>query len=402
MSWIFRALRTLLRRIRRPAVSEYEKYEEMREFGPVIHQGGSMYVIGYQEAKLILGDSKRFVKDINNTLPLEQRPLHADQSTDMFSLLYNNMLAKDGADHTRLRRLVSRAFTKRQIDSLTPRIQQIADELIDDFQADGEADLIDVFAFPLPIIVICELLGVPIEDRNKFKDWSHAFLGIADDEFSYFQLLTEFVQYIGRMIALRRAEPKDDLISALVHAEEEGEQLTEQELYSMIALLIVAGHETTVNLIGNGMAALLQNREQLELLQKQPELIENAVEEFLRYEGPVEFTTTRYAAEDVQVGDTLIKRRTPVTIILAAANRDPAAFENPIKLDVTRDAQQHLGFSYGVHFCVGAPLARLEAKIAFSTLLSRLPNIQLRAPHRQLVYNEGSIVHGLKALPVTW
>ena len=381
--------------------SSYERYDEMRVHGPIIYQGGTMYVLGYAEAKQILGDAKRFVKDINNTLPPEHRQ-PSEPSNDMFSLLYNNMLGTDQPDHTRLRGLVSKAFTNRQIQSMGPRIQQIADELIDAFESQKEVELIDAFAFPLPIIVICELLGVPIEDRNKFKDWSHAFLGIAEDQFSYIQLLTEFVQYIGRMVDIRRANPQDDLISALVHAEEEGERLTEQELYSMIALLIVAGHETTVNLIGNGMAALLKNRDQLILLQQQPELIDNAIEEFLRYEGPVEFTTTRYAAEDVKIGKTLIERGTPVTVILAAANRDPAAFENPIKLDVTRDAHQHLGFSYGVHYCVGAPLARLEAKIAFTTLLKRLPNIRLKDPALKLIYNDGSIVHGLKQLPVAW
>ena len=381
--------------------SSYERYDEMRVHGPIIYQDGTMYVLGYPEARQILGDAKRFVKDINNTLPLDQRQ-PAESSNDMFSLLYNNMLGTDQPDHTRLRGLVSKAFTNRQIQSMEPRIQQIADELIDEFESQQTADLIEVFAFPLPIIVICELLGVPIEDRNRFKDWSHAFIGIADDQLSYVQLLSEFVAYIGDMIALRRTNPQDDLISALVHAEEEGERLTEQELYSMIALLIVAGHETTVNLIGNGMAALLQNRDQLALLQQRPELIDNAIEEFLRYEGPVEFTTTRYAAEDVQISDTIIKRGTPVTIILAAANRDPAAFKNPIELDVTRDAHQHLGFSYGVHYCVGAPLARMEAKIAFNTLLNRLPHIRLKNQNESLIYNTGSIVHGLKQLTVAW
>ena len=364
-------------------------------------QGGRAFVVGLEAARQVLGDHKRFVKNFQNSLPPEQRS-QTGSGMDMFSLLYDNMLSSDAPDHTRLRALVSKAFTNRQIQALAPRIQQIADELIDGFAADGEADLIERYAFPLPIIVICELLGIPAEDRDKFRRWSHAFLGIADDEFSYMQSLTEFVGYIGQTIAERRVQPKDDLISGLVHAEENGQQLTEQELYSMIALLIVAGHETTVNLIGNGMAALLQHPDQKALLQRDPDLIESAIEEFLRFEGPVEMATERYAAEDVQIGGTLIRRGTAVIIILAAVNRDPAAFEQPASLDVTRDAHKHLGFGYGVHYCLGAPLARLEAKIAFNTLLKRLPTIQLAVPAKNLVYNSSSIVRGLKQLPVRW
>ena len=293
-----------------------------------------MYVLGYQEAKQILGDHKRFVKDYQNTLPPEQR-VKTKAGMDMFSLLYDNMLSADQPDHTRLRALVSKAFTNKHIQALAPRIQEIADQLIDDFVANGETDLIESYAFPLPIIVICELLGIPADDRDKFRIWSHAFLGIPDDQHSYFQLLLDFVDYIRQTIEDRRTNPRDDLISALVHAEEKGDRLTEQELYSMIALLIVAGHETTVNLIGNGMAALLQNRKQMALLQQDETLIETTIEEFLRYAGPVEMATTRYAAEDVQIGDTFIKRGTAVVVILAAANRDPA------RLRRCRQARHH-------------------------------------------------------------
>jgi cytochrome P450 len=219
---------------------------------------------------------------------------------------------------------------------------------------------------------------------------------------SYVQYLTDFVQYIGQMISDRRSNPGDDLISSLVHAEENGEQLTEQELFSMIALLIVAGYETTVNLIGNGMLALLQHPDQMALLQPEPELIEPAIEEFLRYKGPVEMATIRYAAKDVQIGERMIKRGTAVVIILAAVNRDPAAFEDPATLDITRKSNKHLGFGYGVHYCLGAPLARLEARIAFNTLLKRLPTIQLAVPTSELQYNNSAIVHGIARLPVRW
>lgn len=360
-----------------------------------------MYVIGYQEAKQILGDHKRFVKNRQNALPPEQRS-PSQLGTDMFSLLYNNMLETDAPDHTRLRALVSKAFTNRRVQSLAPRIQEIADQLIDSFQAEGQIDLIEAYAFPLPIIVICELLGIPSEDRGKFRVWSHAFLGIQGADVSYVQSMTDFVHYIDQFIHHRHTNAGDDLISALVHAEEDGQQLTEQELFSMIALLIVAGHETTVNLIGNGVAALLQHPDQLALLQRDPELIDSAIEEFLRYEGPVEMATTRYAAEDVQVGDTLIKRGTQVVVILAAVNRDPEAFEDPAALDITRQPNRHMGFGYGVHYCLGAPLARLEARIAFTTLLKQLPTLRLGVPAAQLQYNDGAIVRGLMQLPVRW
>lgn len=303
--------------------NSYDKYNQYREQGPVIVQdgfnGATAYVIGHEEAKEVLGDQKRFVKDPNSLLPASQRHRN-NGSSDVFQLVYDNMLGTDPPDHTRLRALISKAFTNKRVQALAPRIQELADQLIDGFESKGRVDLIDAFAFPLPIIVICELLGVPTEDRDKFRTWSHAFLGVADDHSSYTQLISDFVQYIGEMIALRREEPRDDLISALVHAEEEGNQLNEQELYSMIALLIVAGHETTVNLIGNGMAALLQHPEQADLLRREPERIDAAIEEFIRYEGPVEMATTRYAAEDVTIGGTFLKRGTPITVILAAAD----------------------------------------------------------------------------------
>lgn len=373
----------------------------MRANGPIVAQGRTLYVIGYPEAKQILGDYRRFVKDIRNTLPPEQRS-QFEPETDMFSLLYDNMLNSDQPAHTRLRALVSKAFTNRHIQSLAPRIQEITNQLIDSFKAEGEIDLIEAYAFPLPIIVICELLGIPIEDRDKFRKWSHAFIGIADDEQSYVQLLTDFVRYIGQMIADRRSHPRDDLISGLVHAEENGARLSEQELYSMIALLIVAGHETTVNLIGNGMLAILRYPDQAALLRREPQLIDVAIEEFLRYTGPVEMATTRYAAEDIEIGGTFIRAGTPIIVILAAANRDPAVFQDAAELNVTRESNKHLGFGYGVHYCLGAPLARLEARIAFNTLLKRMPAIRLSVPASQLKYNEGTIVHGLVRLPVRW
>lgn len=377
----------------------YDKYNEYQAQGPVVLQRGVAYVLGYEEARQVLGDSKRFVKDLQRTVPAHQRHNTPSDDFDMYSLLYHNMLETDPPDHTRLRSLISKAFTSRHVQSLAPRIQEVSDKLIDQFQDASEIELIDAYAFPLPIVVICELLGVPIHDRDKFRAWSHGFLGIADSHGEYFQLMQDFLAYIGQMIAERRANPKDDLISRLVHAEESGDRLTEQEMYSMIALLIVAGHETTVNLISGAVANLLQNRSAKERLIRNPSEIERVIEELLRFEGPVEMATTRYAAEEVTLGNRLIKRGTQIVVILAAANRDPQTFEAPLIFDPTRDAHKHLGFGYGIHYCVGAPLARLEAKIAINNLFKRLPEIELAVPPHHLHY-EGSVITGLTKLPL--
>jgi len=383
----------------------YEIYARMRTENPVLLQRGLQgpiwFVTGYEAAVQVLADHKRFVSDYRNTLPPEERPYRRG-SPNLFDLLYTNLLSTDKPDHTRLRAIVSKAFTTRRVQALAPRIQQIADELIDNIQDQGQMDLIDSYAFPLPIIVICELLGVPAADRDKFRLWSSTFLGIAEDEPAYVQRLTDFVRYIGRMVAERRQEPGDDLISDLVHAEEAGDRLSEQELYGMIALLIVAGHETTVNLISNGMLALMQHPDQLALLQQEPALVETAVEEFLRYDGAVERSTTRYAAEDVEISGQRIRRSTPVIVVLGAANRDPGHYEEANRLNITRQSNKHLGFGYGIHYCLGAPLARLEGKIAISTLIQRLPDLHLARPVTELRYRSSPVVRGLERLPVVW
>jgi cytochrome P450 len=383
----------------------YETYARMRAENPVLLQRGLQgpiwFVTGYEVAMQVLADHKRFVSDYQNTLPPEERQ-RGRGSPDLFDLLYTNLLSTDKPDHTRLRAIVSKAFTNRRIQALAPRIQQIADQLIDGIQDQGQMDLIDAYAFPLPIIVICELLGVPAADRDKFRIWSSTFLGIAENQPAYVQRLTDFVQYIGRMVAERRQKPMDDLISDLVHAEEAGDRLSEQELYGMIALLIVAGHETTVNLISNGMLALMQQPDQLALLQQEPALVETAVEEFLRYDGAVERSTTRYTVEDVEISDQRIRRGTPVIVVLGAANRDPGHYEEANRLDITRQNNKHLGFGYGIHYCLGAPLARLEGKIAINTLIQRLPDLRLARPVTELRYRSSPVVRGLERLPVIW
>ncbi len=318
--------------------------------------------------------------------------------------LAHNMLNSDPPDHTRLRRLVSRAFTPRRVEGLRPRIQQIADELVETMAARGTADLIDDFAFPLPITVICELLGVPAEDRATFRDWSGTLIGPALDEegVRHRQEVNLAIRaYFTGIVAERRAAPRDDLISALVAARDDDELLDDQELLATLVLLLIAGHETTVNLIGNGMLALLTDPGQLRLLRDRPELLPSAIEEFLRYDGPIERATFRFATEDFDLAGVHIPKGSPVHILLGAADRDPEAFDAPDTLDITRADNRHVAFGHGVHFCLGAPLARLEAQIAFGTLLNRLPGIELACPPGEVTWQwPGSLVRGVKALPV--
>jgi cytochrome P450 len=289
----------------------------------------------------------------------------------------------DPPDHTRLRALVSNAFTPRMIRGLGPRIQTIVDELLDRVQEAGRMDLIADFAFPLPAIVIAEMLGLPPEDREQFKQWSNdvmAFLGTGRSRVDVARRAQQGVyalkDYLRGIFRQRRQLPREDLISALLVVEEEGDRLSEEEMFGMCVFLLVAGHETTLALIGNGMLALLRNPEQKQMLQENPGLIDSAVEEFLRYDSPIQHQT-RVAREDFELEGQRILRGDRVLPMLGAANRDPAQFADPDRLDIRRQPNPHLAFGYGIHFCLGAPLARLEGQIAIHTILRRLPRMQL-------------------------
>ncbi|GAA3447545.1 cytochrome P450 family protein [Planomonospora venezuelensis] len=380
----------------------YAEYGRLREKGPVhpidFPPGVSSFlVIDHEHGRAALSDP-RLAKNLRNGPDLFRELAGGNPA------LAENLLSTDPPDHTRLRRLVSRAFTARRVESLRPRIQEITDRLIDTMAARGRADLLDDFAFPLPITVICELLGVPAGDRDDFRVWSATLVTPSLDEESVKRrdaVNTAIRAYFSGLIAERRAEPRDDMVSALVTASDEDELLSEPELIAMLTLLLIAGHETTVNLIGNGMLALLTHPGQLRLLQEEPELIPGAVEEFLRYDGPVERATLRFATEDLRIAGVRIPEGSMVQVSLGAAGRDPGAFDDPDALDVTRDGGHHLAFGHGVHFCLGAPLARLEARIAFGTLLRRLPDIALDCAPEQLEWRgSASIVRGLQALPV--
>jgi cytochrome P450 len=319
-----------------------------------------------------------------------------------------SMLDRDPPDHTRLRGLVSTAFTPRVVEMLRPHIQRIVDGLLERVETAGSMDLIEDFAYPLPVVVICELLGVPVEDRDRFKQWG---LDIArgldaiwlppDSEVAVRSVASRraLSDYFRALIAERRASPRGDMLSALIAAEEAGDTLTEDELLATCILLLVAGHETTVNLIGNGTLALLRHPHELRRLRERPGLITSAVEELLRYDGPVQ-RSARIPSEDVTIGGYTIRKGEMVLPFIGAADRDPAQFPDPDRLDITRADNRHIAFGWGIHFCLGAPLARIEGQIAINTLLQRLPKLALATdtpPYRQSL-----TLRGLSALPVSF
>ncbi len=272
-------------------------------------------------------------------------------------------------------------------------------------RTDGEMELVEDFAFPLPITVIAELLGIPAEDRDRFRAWSDAIVtpALSPAELETFVgQMDDFVSYLRDLFEQRRVEPREDLVSALLQAEEAGDTLSEQELFSTVVLLIVAGHETTVSLIGNAVLTLLQHPDQLERLRSDPTLLTQAVEELLRYEGPVERALTRWASADVELGGHTIGRGELVIAILGAANRDHARFADADTLDFEREDNKHVAFGRGSHYCLGAPLARLEAEVALTTLLLRLPGLRLRIEPDELTWRPAPLFRSLVALPVAW
>ena len=318
----------------------------------------------------------------------------------------NTMLSADPPEHTRMRLLISKAFLPRAVEKLRPHIQEIADQLLDEANEPGRLDVLLDFAYPLPLIVIAELMGVPAEDRAKFKRWSDdvvATLGASyttpDLQARAGQSLGELGDYFRQVIADRRRQPKDDLVSVLVAGADQGDVLSEGQLLATCVVALIAGNETTRNLVTNGMLALLSNPDEQERLWRDPALVETAVEELLRFAGPVH-CTTRVATEDIQIDGQTVKEGQVVFTMLAAANRDPAHFSNPDTLDITRKDNYHVAFGSGIHSCLGQPLARLEAHIAFQTLARRLPNPRLTT--EELEWGPSFILRGLKSLPITY
>ncbi len=352
-------------------------------------------------------DCVKLTKDERFTKDMMRRPGTTIDPDDMMmqaaASINRHMLTVDPPDHTRLRNLVHRAFTPRMIREMGGRIQQISDDLIDAMQGKSQIDLIHDYTVPLPITVIAELLGIPASDREKFREWTQVIIvdgtrGVNSDGMATAAL--EFIMYFHQLFDERRAAPQDDLISGLLQVEEAGDKLDSQELISMVFLLLAAGHETTVNLLANGTLDLLQHPDQLKLLRENPKLMESAVEEMLRFNGPVGATTMRWALEDVEMYGQVIPAGDMVLASLLGADRDPKVFANPDVFDITRSPNPHIAFGHGIHYCLGAPLARMEGVIAFNSLLTRLPNLSLAVEPEALEWNDTILLHSMKAMPV--
>jgi cytochrome P450 PksS len=386
----------------------YPFYARLRAEAPVCRvalpgKQTAWLITRYDDVVAVLKD-ERLAKDKRNALTPEQASKQPWVPA-MFKPLERNMLDLDAPDHTRLRALVHKAFTPRLIERMQERIQKLADELLDTVQNRWAMDLIRDYALPIPTTIIAQMLGVPVADRHRFHRWSSTIVASNPSGWGMLKAIPNaiaFMRYIRKLIHARRDNPQDDLLSALVLAEEATDQLSEDELLAMIFILLVAGHETTVNLIGNGMLALLEHPDQLGKLRDDPELIQSAVEELLRYGSPVETGTERYAREDITIAGVTIPRGAMVVAGIASANRDDRQFESPDTLDITRHPNRHLAFGQGAHYCVGAPLARLEGQIAINTLLRRTRNLRLAVAPRTLRWRRGLTLRGLEALPVIW
>ena len=417
----------------------YEIYADLRAKGPVsrvrfagIGEGEEASNDGAQERRDFFGRRETFFvshyDEVIATLlddrfsvdprsgmsqeQLEQQPPMPEE----FRPLSRSLLLLDPPDHTRLRKLVQPSFTGRGMEALRGSIQQIVDDLLDQAELDaadrGEAapdrrmDLIEAFAYPFPVTVISDMLGIPREDRETIRGWTENLLsadrrrGQEMDEETRAGL-REFIDYLKDLFERKRRVPTEDMISRLVHAEEDGDMLDEEEVLSTVFLLFLAGHVTTVNLVGNGVVALLTHADQLAKLKANPELLaKGVVEETLRYWGPVDFIGRRIAKEDVEVGGTVIPTGEQATVSLASANRDPERFANPDVFDITRaDANRHVAFGKGIHVCLGAPLARVEGQVAFTTLFRRFPELRLAVPAEEVGWG-GSFLRGFARLPV--
>jgi cytochrome P450 len=376
----------------------YPVYEALRRRGPVhrirMPEGVDAWlVVGYQEARAALADA-RLSKEWSNASPaLGFKSIASGR----------HMLHADPPHHTRLRKLVSGAFTARRVQALEPSIQQLVDELLDAMLArpDGRADLVQALSFPLPISVICELLGVPFLDREQLRDWFSRVLA-ATDAAERTAATAEASGYFSALLEEKTRRPGDDLLSDLIKVtDDEYERLSRDELLGTMWLLLVAGHETTSDLISNGVLALLRHPGQLQLLREDPSLIGDAVEEMLRYDGPIETPTYRFTTEPIDFGGTTVPGGGELVLIaLGDAGRDPSRFPDPASFDIRRAPKGHLAFGHGIHHCLGAPLARLEGRIAILSLLQRCPDLALDAEPAELPWRGGMMIRGPMRLPV--
>lgn len=385
----------------------YPFYDMLRANAPLFHwdQWNMWFVTDYAVSTALLKDN-RLGHELLSVMTREELGWTEPPASQvpLVEMQTGWMLFRDPPTHTRLRMLVHKAFTPRMVEQLRARIQSVTDTLLDAAEANGKLDVMADLAVPLPVMVIADMLGVPESDRELFRGWSRELaytLELTDSPEIYemgARATVSFSAYLRDLANERRKQPQADLMSALVQAEDAGDKLTEQELISTCILLLVAGHETTTNLIGNGLYALLRNPDQLAKLRDNPALGKTAIEELLRYDSPVQMTS-RAALQDVEFNGQLIRKGTQVSFMLGAANHDPAHFEQPGTLDITRDPNPHLSFSNGIHYCLGAPLARLEGQIAIQSLLKRAP--QLTLLNENPTYRETWVLRGLESLPVS-
>ncbi len=371
-------------------------YRSFREQAPIISvpEWDELICLRWADCERILRDAS-FSSNVSH-----RRLAHPEVTFDLD--LPSVLLFLDPPDHTRLRRLVSSAFTPRTVERLRSHVAELVDGMLAEVDPHG-FELIESIAYPLPVTVICELLGVPTSDRHLFGPWSSDASRLLDGDLTEEVInkgllaAMQLLGYLNQLFDERRAAPQDDLVSALIAAEEEGDRLSEVELGAIVMLLFVAGHETTMNLIGNGAVALLRNPAQWDRLVAEPDLAQNAVEELLRYDGPVH-ATQRIATQDAEVGGVRVEKGQGVICHLAAANRDPARFEQPDALDIGRRDVQHLTFSHGIHYCLGAALARLEGQEAFTALARRFPGLTLA---EEPVHREHFVLRGYRAVHLT-
>ncbi|GAA1536548.1 cytochrome P450 [Actinomadura kijaniata] len=385
--------------------ARHAAFAELAAAGPVrrvtLFTGVPVWLItGYAEAREALAHPD-VIKGKGGDGP------HRDAvPADLAAAMDQHLLGADPPDHTRLRRLVSSAFTRRRIDGLEPGIRRVVDRLLDDVAAAGEhgapVDLLAAFGLPLPLTVISELLGVPEERRRDFQEWTTvAINGSVHPAETFVAAATSLIEYIRELVGHKRADPADDLISGLVAARADGDRLSEDELTSMVFLLLVAGYETTAHLICGGLQALLTHPDQLDLLRGDPERWPAAIEELLRFNGPAQVSIPYRTAAPVRIGDVTIPAGEVVLPALLAADRDPRRFPDPERLDITRPSPSHLAFGHGIHHCLGAPLARLEARIALGALVDRFPELRLAVPPEELTVQASMLINGLTTLPVT-
>ena len=372
----------------------------LREHTPIRHvvlpSGLPVWLVtGYEEARAVAADPRFSSQRVYDRM---HRMVLGEDEESLFSEDFAmNLLNLDPPDHTRLRKLVAKTFTTRAIAPLRPRIEQIADELLDAMAGQDSVDLLEAYAYPLPIRVITELLGVPFDDRDQFTQWSKTMVDGGATEAAGAATM-QMAGYLHGLIAAKRETPTDDLLTQLVHTSEDGDQLSPSELIAVSVVLLVGGFETTVNLISGGILSLSQHPDQLALLRADRGLMPTAIDEFLRHETPNLLSSPRYTTEEVEIAGVVIPAGDFVMVSWLATNRDPARFTDPDRLDITRPMGGHLGFGHGLHFCLGAPLARLEGEIAFGRLLDRFADIEVLSAVDDLRWRDSTAMHGLESL----